>query len=369
MSVAAPCGSPPRRLIPGPESGIILRGTVWKQVVLETLQRYAEADAERATKSARSIRLPLDRRLDHRFFAILSLSIAFHIVFFPGLILLDSWVGHRATVPRRPSDPEQLVKIVDLAPRGDKGPPLRTPPERLERVDLSHLVENPNLGDDTSLVARSPRPGSGPDDLSNKGKSGREPGQPPGPRSSGSSVQQPAGNGQNHAVQPPGARSIEMKPAPAPSEQATAALPGSQPAPAPPPPPQRQNARPRTALDSSGPAGSDESSGRPREIGLSVIESQYRAYVREKIYDQNRRIMPRDWITTVLSNEVSAVFEVVLARDGRVVSMRMLRGCGYANLDRVARDAISLASPFKGYPQSLGDTFTVTVTVHYTPFG
>jgi outer membrane biosynthesis protein TonB len=337
--------------------------------VLETLQRYAEADAERTAKSARSIRLPLDRRLDHRFFTILSLSIACHFIFFPGLILLDLWVGHRAAAPRPPSDPEELVKIVDLAPRGDKGPPLRTPPERLERVDLSHLVENPNLGDDTSLVARSPRPGSGSDDLTNKGKSGREPGQPPGPRSSGSSAHQQAGNGQNHTVQPPGARSIEMKPAPAPSEQATAGLPGAQPAPAPPPPAQRQTSRPRTAVDSSGPAGSDESSGRPRELGLSVIESQYRAYVRERIYNQNRRIMPKDLITSILAKEVSADFDVVIARDGRVVAVRMLRSCGYANLDRVARDAISMASPFKGYPASLGDTFTVIVTVHYTPFG
>jgi TonB family protein len=98
-----------------------------------------------------------------------------------------------------------------------------------------------------------------------------------------------------------------------------------------------------------------------------VVQSQYTAYVRERIYAQNRRIMPRDWITSILSKEVSADFELVLARDGRVLSVTMLRSCGYANLDRIARDAISLASPFRELPASLGDTFTLTVTIHYAP--
>ena len=331
--------------------------------MLETLNRYAEADAQIAAKSARSIRLPLGRRLDPRFFTILGLSIACHLAFYVGLIVLDSWFGHLPAARRR-NDPEEIVKIIDLTGNPNQGPPLRTPPERMQRIDLSNLVENPKLGDDTSLVSRSPAPGSGSEDSGKKSKSGRPPGQA---AASASNVATPQpGDAQNHTAQPPGARPIEMRQAPAPTQQATATLPGAQPATAPPPPSQR---RPRIAGDTGSGDGNDESSGRPRELGLSVIESQYRAYVRQKIYDENRRHMPRDFITSVLANEVSADFEVVIGRDGQVKSVRMRRSCGYSDLDKTARDAIHTASPFAGYPQALGDTFTVIVTVRYTPFG
>jgi len=101
---------------------------------------------------------------------------------------------------------------------------------------------------------------------------------------------------------------------------------------------------------------------------LRAAQSQYVAYVRRKIYTENQRIMPRGWIETILAGEVVSEFSLVLDRSGRVRTVRLVQSCGYATLDRKAREAISLASPFEGFPPELGDTFEMTVDVHYTPF-
>jgi TonB family protein len=78
--------------------------------------------------------------------------------------------------------------------------------------------------------------------------------------------------------------------------------------------------------------------------------------------------MPRDYVATTLAGEVIAEFSLVLDKSGRVRSVRLVQSCGYETLDRKAREAISLASPFEGFPPELGDTFEMTVYVHYSPF-
>jgi len=89
------------------------------------------------------------------------------------------------------------------------------------------------------------------------------------------------------------------------------------------------------------------------------------AYVRAKISKINERIMPRDWIRDVLREKASADFELIIRRDGQVLSMRLLHGSGYSVLDASARQAIYTASPFEGFPQTAGNTLIFTVTVHF----
>jgi hypothetical protein len=92
------------------------------------------------------------------------------------------------------------------------------------------------------------------------------------------------------------------------------------------------------------------------------------AYVRTKIRKANERIMPRKWIEDILPDKVSADFEVLLGRGGRILSLRLARSTGYSQLDDVAKQAIYIASPFEGYPLDAGETITLTVTVYYTPW-
>jgi hypothetical protein len=92
------------------------------------------------------------------------------------------------------------------------------------------------------------------------------------------------------------------------------------------------------------------------------------AYVRTKIRKANERIMPRKWIEDILPDKVSADFEVLLGRGGRILSSRLARSTGYSQLDDVAKQAIYIASPFEGYPLDAGETITLTVTVYYTPW-
>jgi len=332
--------------------------------VLETLNKYIDADAGNTAASRRFIHLPMDLRLDRRFVAILILSVGGHIFFYLSLIVLDSWT-FRWVVTRPRSKDEELVKIIDLTGADNRFTRLRPPPEHPRRVDLDHLKQDPNLGNDQNLISRSPHPGSGSDDNQRgSGRYGAERADSPSARSIGQGH-----SGAIQTAQPPSIRPIEMKQAPRPGEPSAAGLPNPQLTPAPPPNAQAERAPARAARDAASNDASTEGSGRPRELGLRAVEAQYTAVVREEIYRENRRTMPKDWITNTLTHEVSAEFLVLLGRDGRVISVRMLRSCGYANLDKTARDAIFLASPFKGYPANLGDTFPVTVKVTYTPYG
>jgi TonB family protein len=92
------------------------------------------------------------------------------------------------------------------------------------------------------------------------------------------------------------------------------------------------------------------------------------AYVRAKISKENERIMPRRLIEELLSDKISADFEIEIGRDGRLLSARLVRSSGYSQLDSVARQAIFISSPFEGYPQNAGDKIPLRVTVYYTPY-
>jgi hypothetical protein len=47
--------------------------------------------------------------------------------------------------------------------------------------------------------------------------------------------------------------------------------------------------------------------------------------MRAKIRKANERIMPRKWIEDVLPDKVSADFEVLVGRGGRILSARLAR--------------------------------------------
>jgi TonB family protein len=77
--------------------------------------------------------------------------------------------------------------------------------------------------------------------------------------------------------------------------------------------------------------------------------------------------MPSDWIRDVLTQRVSADFEIMIGRGGQLLSARLTRSSGYPTLDDAARQAIYIARPFEGYPPGAGDTLTLKVTVYYAP--
>jgi outer membrane biosynthesis protein TonB len=77
--------------------------------------------------------------------------------------------------------------------------------------------------------------------------------------------------------------------------------------------------------------------------------------------------MPRKWIEDILTDKVSADFEVLLGRGGRILSIRLNRSSGFSQLDDIAKQAIYIASPYEGYPQDAGETIALTVTVYYHP--
>jgi TonB family protein len=100
---------------------------------------------------------------------------------------------------------------------------------------------------------------------------------------------------------------------------------------------------------------------------MQPVQAQYMARVRAKVSKINEANMPRDWVETVLTGKVSAIFSLTIKRDGRIQSLTLLRPSGYSILDGRAREAIYIASPFEGFPQNAGDTITLQVTVYYTP--
>jgi TonB family protein len=97
---------------------------------------------------------------------------------------------------------------------------------------------------------------------------------------------------------------------------------------------------------------------------LRLAQSQYVAHVRERIFRSNERIAPKGY-QDILPGEVVAEFSLVLDRSGRIRAVRLTQSCGYATLDKIARQAISLAEPFEGFPADFPDPFEMTVWVHY----
>jgi outer membrane biosynthesis protein TonB len=112
-----------------------------------------------------------------------------------------------------------------------------------------------------------------------------------------------------------------------------------------------------------GPSGEDAT--KSNKLAIRSERSQYVAYVRQKIERINQRIMPKDYVETTIAREVVSVFSLVVERSGRVRAIRLEESCGYSTLDKIARQAISMAEPFEGYPAELPETFEMTVLVHY----
>ncbi|HXG66609.1 MAG TPA: TonB family protein, partial [Blastocatellia bacterium] len=139
---------------------------------------------------------------------------------------------------------------------------------------------------------------------------------------------------------------------------------------APPAPPGRPEQEPPAGGDRQ-PAQGQARQGEgtePAALGLQLVMGQYQAYVRAKIRKVNERIMPRSWIESTLTEQVSAVFGVTLRRGGQIASITLVRSSGHSTLDATAREAIFSASPFEGYPQAASDTIQLTVTVIYSPY-
>ena len=318
--------------------------------MLETLNSYVQV----ASSRGRTFGPQTGGLLDPRFPVILIVSVFGHGVFFTLLILL-SWWSPKTPHLRPRLAAEDKVTLIDVGPSS-----LRLPPEPPEHVDTSHLAVDPHM-DDTHLIARSPNPGFSHGTGKNQLPTGTTNRAGGGSQDVGNATATP--NSSNKEIRPPNADPVQIN-RPVQSDRAIApGIAAAKPAPPPPPPAQAQK-------DSSGnaPGTKAEDSGAARQLGYRAIESQYRSYVRAKIYKTNERIMPRQYIEGVLSREVSAEFAVSLDRGGRLRSVRLIRSCGFSPLDDVARQAIYLAGPFEGFPLEATDPMDIDVTVHYTPF-
>ena len=295
---------------------------------------------------------------------ILAASVVGHLLCIILLIRLDM-VRTIEAVPERGSR-EELVQIAELAPP-ERTPRLRSTAEAIERADPADFRFDPKTANDLNLTARSSTPTTA------RGIAG-------GARSntlpSASQIEQQARRMQRvgEANRPAGPSPPALQP-PEISQVASSRMPQQEPtvpassiptpsSQAPPAPPQPRPAA-AAAAPPAGQRGGDAS--QTTTLGFQAVEAQYLAYVRAKIRKINEGIMPRKWIETVLADKVSADFEIIVRRDGRISSVKKFRSSGYVQLDDIARQAIYMANPFEGYPQEAGDTITLTVTVYYTP--
>ncbi len=308
--------------------------------MLETLKTYAEPP--------RSLwKLVLEHRP-----GIIALSVACHFLFYTTIILLDRWaIQELREKSRRRAASTELVKIADLGGGSDLKLTLRRPPETVDPANFNRLKLDLHNADDTRLISKSPRPGS-PDADPNRGKN--------------KDVQAAASANPTPQERPPQSRSVSVaQTVPQPSNQQAGPLPVTAPAPAPGPPRESQPAANNEPSDRPRVVG--RNAGDPGELGLQLREGQYIAAVRTKIYKLNERMMPRDWVKTTLADKVSADFDIVLGRGGRLVALKLTRSCGYTTLDTLARQAIVSAAPFEGWPIEASDNLPFTVTVFYTP--
>jgi len=298
--------------------------------VLKTLDNYIYIDS------------PASER-DRRFSRILAVSVICHVIFCAVVIRLDIWSKWEEAVGA--GQPE-LVVIMEIAPPPER--PLRAPVEKLDRVDTSQMKFDPRRADDTNLIARSPKLGSpdGRQTESRKSQSAKS--------SAQSQPSAAAGNKRLTAIAPP----LPVITAQTPAHSA--------PAPTTSLPAQNQSAPPAPPSESGPSSGREERQG-TRELSMQTIESQYLAYVRARIRQANERVMPADWIRDVLTQRVSADFEIMIARSGQLLSARLMKSSGYPTLDDAARQAIYIARPFEGYPPGAGETLTLRVTVYYAP--
>lgn len=310
---------------------------------------------------------PVWRRIGHdrRITQIFAASAICHILFYVMIIWL-SWQAMRNQIAQPPRQPE-LVKIAELAPPPDKMPFLRSHSEAIERADTTKFQYDPNNANDVNLTNRSPKPKTAKgietklpsaSQIENQIKASRGAGDADKPSTS-TTPSRPPETAQVSATRPP----QPDKPV------ATQGIP-TQTTPAPLAPPAPKAAAGTTTNNSQPTAQSGRPQGNSEEsaaLALQAAQAQYLAYVRTKIRKVNERLLPKDFIESVLANTVTADFEVVIARGGQILSTQLIRSSGYKQLDARAREAIQLAKPFEGYPPNAGEIIKVTVTIHYTP--
>jgi protein TonB len=318
--------------------------------VFETLNKYIEEQPSRGAID----RVRAWLRNERVFARLLVISVVLHIVFYAGIILLNSWEMRQIKPMRQQGS--ALEVIAEIAP---PQPPskLRMPTVALERADANRFEYDPQTANDTDLIARSPNPSS------QRGSNSARPAasetgnlvRPPGGASQSNSPDNSSGQQQPPVIATvPSARASQPA---APAASAPAVTPPAPPAPRPVP----SNPPEATAGTQRG-TGSESTA-----FGTQHISAQYVALVRAKVSRVNEAYMPRDFINTTLSREASAEFTLVINRGGRIVSLTLVRPSGYKALDDTARQAIFNASPFEGYPQTAGDSIPLTVTVYYNP--
>jgi outer membrane biosynthesis protein TonB len=314
---------------------------------------------------------PLWQQLGHdrRFSKIFIASIVGHLVFYAVLVRLDLKMEFRAP---RYGQPQEVVKIIELAPPADKKGIQRPAIESPERADISQLKYDPNNANDRNLISRSPNPTTA------RGVETRLPSasqiekqvQATRARTAGGSNTTASAAGNTPAAHPPDTTEVKPTPTPPPNTPVTA-QPIPQPTPSEPPAPPAPKPSETTAKaepPTPAPRGtSGGTSNQSRAFGMQEMEAQYNAYVRTKIKNLNERYYPKALVRDLLNDRVSADFELIIRRGGDIASLRQLRSTGFSALDNIARQAIQTAKPFDGYPSNAGDTITLTVTVYYAP--
>jgi outer membrane biosynthesis protein TonB len=326
--------------------------------VLKTLDSYIE---DSQSKGGLLASLWVRAGRDRRFSLLLTLSVVFHLIFYAALIRLDLWSAQEYRAPAR--NQAEIVQFVEVAP---PDPYKRRPaPESLSRADINSLQFDPNNADDTHLLSRSPRPSTqrgsnaplpSADEIERQVKAARGAG-------GGGSVHSPA-----NQPQPPRTAAVTSTGLPQPDSPVIAQAPVAQPALAPPTPAQNQSAAASNNTQEQAQTGARRGdSSESNAFALQSSQGQFIAYVRAKITQENEAILLGDYIRNVLNDRVAAVFELKLGRGGRILDLRLVRSSGHPRLDARAREAIYIASPFKGYPESAGDLLSFTVTLYYFP--
>ena len=309
--------------------------------MLKTIESYI-GDESRVGLSQS---LPLRLRQDSRFSRLAIASAIFHLLFYGVLI----WFGELSYDFQRPgTGGVELVLVAELGAPPDKTP-LRQPIRPRDNVDLSRLQYDPSQSDDINLVERS-----------------RKLGEPSGSKLRASSPRPSADRPASPLPPSVGALVSDRLPPTLPPTYAR--IPSNDPAPPAPVPPRSSSAETApVARDRAERTGPPLATFGTRELGLAEVQAQYRAYVRQKIWQINDRNKPNDWIRDTLGNSVSAVYSLTIARDGQILALTLIRPSGFDVLDRAGREAILLAKPFNGFPPTAGEKITFDVVIKYEP--
>ena len=314
--------------------------------MLETLNRYIEEP------SLEDVPLTASWGVygrDRRFPSIILISTLCHVIFYVLILQLDWWVLEQSDA----NQPQTvaLVKMAELAPPLESSP-LRRAPEPIDRADLKKMEYDPERANDVNLTSRSRTPGA---------KRETRPLPPPlKPQAAAPPSRPPSLT----AIVP-----VERTRAPIPNAPVVGRTEDVPNPPVPVAPSMNASANSVTPINESPAQGSaqrGEGDG-AKALGLQSLKSQYMAYVRKKISDTNERIMPRDLIRDMLPSTVSANFNLEIGRGGKILLATRVSSTGYSSLDKIAREAISIASPFEGYPPDAGESISLIVTVYYTP--